>query len=269
VGQAVTLPTTYLDELTAFACDLADTSRAMLDEAVSASMQVEVKPDRSLVTQIDLAIEVRLREMIEARYPHHGIVGEEQGTAKIDADFVWVLDPIDGTAPFIAGIPVYGTLIALAHAAKPIIGVADLPVTRDRWVGCEGRPTRHGTRAVTTRPCSALADAMLSTSNPDFYAENERPALDSLRQKTRWRIYGGSAMSYGLLASGRIDVAIDTRLKIHDFACFRPIIEGAGGIISDWQGRPITLESGPQILAAGDAARHAESRLMIEHVLNK
>ena len=230
-------------------------------------INVEVKADRSLVTQLDLAIEVRLREMIGATYPDHGIVGEEQGSAGTDAEFVWVLDPIDGTAPFIAGIPVYGTLIALAHANVPIIGVADLPVTRDRWIGCAGRPSLHRSRAIKTRHCAALADAMLSTSNPDFYASHETPALDAMRKETRWRIYGGSAMSYGLLASGRIDLAMDTRLKIHDFACFRPIIEGAGGIITDWEGRAITLESGPQILAAGSSERHTEARKIMEIAL--
>lgn len=253
-----------LDEWLAFANLLADAARAILGPAARQRPDVEVKADRSFVTALDARIEAELRERIESRYPSHGIVGEEEAPKRADTELVWVLDPIDGTAPFIAGVPVFGTLIALARNGVPLIGVMDLPVTAQRWVGVAGRATTLDGAPIRTRRCPALSEAILSTSNPDFYRPHERPALDALRERTAWRIYGGCCMSYGLLAQGRTDLAIDTGLKVWDYAPFRPIIEGAGGAITDWQGRPLTLQSGPQIVAAGDPQLHAQALALID-----
>lgn len=220
----------------------------------------DIKPDRSLVTALDHAIEAHLRARIEHAYPDHGIYGEEGGVVRLDAEYVWVLDPIDGTAPFLAGVPVFGTLIALLHRGEPVIGVMDFPSTADRWVGAVGQPTRHRGQPCHTRPCEAMGDAMLSTSNPDFYAADELPAFQALRARTRWRIYGGCCLAYGLLASGRTDVAIDAKLALYDYAPFVPVIQGAGGVITDWHGRALSLDNpATQILAAGDPARHREA----------
>lgn len=257
-----------LREWTTFAGSLADASRQLFAPNIGLAPQVEVKPDRSLVTDLDRRIEVRLRELIADRYPGHGILGEEEGSERTDAEFLWVLDPIDGTAPFIAGVPVYGTLIALLHEGRPVMGIIDLPVTQDRWVGVQGQPTLHQGKPCATRSCATLADAMLTASNPDFFAPEELPAFEALRTRTRWRIYGGCCMAYGLLASGRTDVAIDSKLKLYDYASFVPIIEGAGGMITDWEGRALTLHnSGPRILAAGSAARHGESLALVQRAL--
>ncbi len=247
-----------------FAERLASEARSMLLSQQEARSTATLKPDRTFVTDLDAAIEARLRTMISDSYPDHGIVGEEDATKAADAEWVWILDPIDGTAPFIAGVPVYGTLIALAHRGVPVVGVMDLPVTAERWVGVAGRPTTHNGVPVATRECADLERAILTASNPDFFAEVEMPALDALKARTAWRIYGGCCMAYGLLANGRTDVAIDTRLRIYDFAPFKPIIEGAGGIITDWDGRPIDLLSGPRILAAGDPARHREALALVQ-----
>jgi histidinol phosphatase-like enzyme (inositol monophosphatase family) len=258
----------FLDEWTAFAVTLADAAHAMLAPAGRIRPDAEVKPDRSFVTRFDLEIEERLRDLIGRRYPSHGILGEEGAPTDVDAEFVWILDPIDGTAPFIAGAPVYGTLIALAHEGLPIVGVIDQAATPDRWVGTKSRATRHTDGACRTRACPGLAKAILTSSNPDFFDDEERPALDSLRRATAWRIYGTACMAYGLLASGRTDAAIDTGFKVHDFAPFVPIVEGAGGTITDWEGRPLTLTSGPRVLAAGTAACHAEARALIDAALS-
>jgi len=248
------------DELTRFAETLADTARQMFAPNIGLAPNVEVKTDRTLVTALDQAIEIRLRELIEARWPAHGIYGEEHGPIRLDAQYVWVLDPIDGTAAFIAGVPVFGTLIALMHRGTPVLGIIDLPVTQDRWVGAAGRPTLFRGQPCRTRTCPALADAMLSTSNPDLYQPEESPVLDALRARTRWRIYGTACTAYGLLASGRTDMAIDVGLKLWDYAPCVPIIEGAGGVITDWDGQPLRLENwGARVLAAGDPARHREA----------
>ncbi|MNV67758.1 Histidinol-phosphatase [compost metagenome] len=179
-----------------------------------------------------------------------------------------MLDPIDGTAPFIAGIPVFGTLIALLRRGAPVIGVMDFPATRDRWVGVAGRPTRHQGQPCRTRACGHLGDAMLSTSNPDFYAPDELPAFQALRERTRWRIYGGCCLAYGLLASGRTDVAIDARLALYDYAPFIPVIQGAGGVITDWDGHALSLDNpSPRILAAGDPARHRDALDLVRYAM--
>lgn len=247
-----------------FARLLADESGTTLREAASVRPDVEVKPDRSFVTALDARIERRMRERIAERFPTHGILGEEEDPKNLDADLVWVLDPIDGTAAFIAGLPVYGTLIALMREGEPILGIMDHPVTGDRWIGVKGRQTEHNGRPCRTRACGAMGEAILSASNPDFFDKDETPALDAMRAATAWRIWGGACLSYGLLTSGRTDMAFDTRLKLWDFAPFRPIIEGAGGVITDWEGQPITHKTGKRILAAGDPARHGEMLRLVE-----
>jgi histidinol phosphatase-like enzyme (inositol monophosphatase family) len=256
-----------LDEFLAFAVSLADAAHAMLAPAGRVRPAATAKPDRSFVTALDTEIEVHLRTLIAARYPGHGILGEETDPRALDADLVWVLDPIDGTAPFIAGVPVYGTLIALAHEGTPILGIIDQASTPDRWIGVAGRPTTHTSGACRTRPCPRLAEAILTSSNPDFFPAAERPALEALRAATAWRIYGGCCMSYGLLASGRTDVAVDTGFKVFDYAPYVPIIAGAGGVVSDWEGRPLSLASGPRVLAAGDAVRHAEALAIVQRAM--
>ena len=240
--MADTISARVLDGLIAAATALAAISRRMLVDAASGAA-AESKPDRTFVTAMDRAIELRLREEIERRFPSHGIWGEEFGRTNPEAEFQWVIDPIDGTAQFIAGIPVYSTLIALALGDVPIIGIMDFPATGERWLGCVGRQTLHNDRPCEVRSCDGLASAVMSTSSPDFYAEAERPVLTALQQQTRWRIYGGAAMSYARLASGRTDLACDSGFQVYDFAAMRPVIEGAGGIITDWEGRPLTLAS--------------------------
>jgi len=248
-----------------FALELADAARRKVAEA--ALPDPETKPDRSFVTATDRAVEDLLRAMITDRFPHHGILGEEGQDVAPGADHVWVLDPIDGTAAFVAGVPVHGTLIALAQGGVPVLGVIDMHVTGQRWVGSSGHVTRmlHQGRNTEcqTRRGQSLDRAILSASNPDFFTEAERPALDSLRKATAWRVWGASCMAYGLLASGRIDLSLDTALGVHDWAPFVPIIEGAGGRITDWQGRPLRLDSGPQVLAAGDTDLHQRALALI------
>ncbi len=248
----------YNDTHLAFAVALAERSRRIMSQALAERPQIELKPDSSYVTDTDNGIERALRAMIEKAFPSHGILGEEYGAHNADAEYAWVLDPIDGTAAFVAGLPVFGTLIALLHEGLPVVGIIDHLVTNDRWIGAAGRPTRRNGIEVRTRACPSLSQAMMSASNPDFFSDEERPLFERIRSRTQWRIYGGSCFSYGLLASGRIDIAVDSSLAIHDFAPYVPIITGAGGIITDWEGKAITIHSGPQILAAGDRGRHAE-----------
>lgn len=250
--------------LVALAHQLADAARPIAARYFRTGVTVDDKSDLSPVTIADREAETAMRELLDRHVPDHGVFGEEHGAVRTDADYVWVLDPIDGTAAFVAGLPVFGTLIALLHEGVPVIGVIDHLMTNDRWIGALGRPTTRNGAAVHTRQCPSLAQAMLSASNPDFFSAQEQPLFERLRSRTQWRIYGGSCFSYGLLASGRIDVSIDSSLGIHDFAPYVPILAGAGGIITDWQGKAIDMHSGPQILAAGDPARHAEALALLQ-----
>jgi histidinol phosphatase-like enzyme (inositol monophosphatase family) len=254
---------TYRDEHVDFAVQLADASRKVMVERLARPPDIEIKPDSSYVTDTDKAIERELRALIAKAYPGHGILGEEYGPENTEAEHVWALDPIDGTAAWVAGLPVFGTLIALLHRGTPVVGIIDHLVTNDRWIGAAGRPSTRNGAVIHTRQCASLGRAMLSASNPDFFNAEEKPRFERLRAATQWRIYGGSCFSYGLLASGRIDIAIDTGLSIHDYAPYVPILAGAGGVITDWSGAPVTVDTGRQILAAGDPARHAEALKLI------
>ncbi len=250
---------TNLAEFADFAGQLADASRAHLRTTIGQPVAADSKGDGSPVTAVDRAVESRLREMIEARYPEHGIVGEEHGATAPDRELVWALDPIDGTLPYLAGIPVFGTLIALLHHGAPLIGVIDMPATEQRWLGCRGQPSTLNGTQVRTRACPALSEALISNSNPDFYTAATRPAFDRLKAAVRWTVYGGSCLAYGQLAAGRTDLALDVTFDPYDYLALVPVIEGAGGRITDWSGNTLTLDSGDRILAAGDPARHAEA----------
>ena len=251
------VPADELDGFTRFAERLADASREILRSASARKPRAEVKDDSSPVTAVDRAVEDRLRDMIAQEYPDHGIVGEERGVARPESDHVWVLDPIDGTLAFLAGIPVFGTLIALVRGGVPAIGIIDLPATGERWVGCAGRPTTHNGVAVRTHACDDLSTALLSTSNPDFYGAAEFEAFERLKSAVRWTVYGGSCLAYAQIAAGRIDLGIDAGLDPVDYCALVPVIRGAGGAITDWQGRALNLHSGSRVLAAGDPRAHA------------
>lgn len=242
-----------------FAGRLADGSRARIHALNSEAFQTHKKGDGSPVTAVDQAVEDGIREMIAAEWPDHGIVGEERGASSPDSEFVWVIDPIDGTLPFLAGFPVYGTLIALLRNGSPILGVADMPGTRERWVGGNGLPTTRNGKPVRVRPCAELSAALLSTSNPDFYGAEDFEAFERLKPQCRWTVYGGSCMAYAQIASGRIDVGIDVEFDPFDYLALVPVIEGAGGIITDWEAKPLTLKSGGRLIAAGDRRMHARA----------
>ena len=246
-------------EFTAFANLLADAARACIGESADRAPEPIPKDDGSPVTAVDRAVEDCLREMISETYPDHGIVGEERGAQSADGELVWVIDPIDGTLPFLAGLPVYGTLLALVRGGAPVLGIIDMPATGERWVGCQGLPSTRNGESVKVRACDDLSVALMSTSNPDFYAEADRPALERMKAATRWTVYGGSCLAYARIASGWIDVGIDVGFDPTDYLALVPVIAGAGGVITDWDGNALTLHSGDRLVAAGDSAIHAKT----------
>ena len=255
----MSLSETYQKELLSFANDLADVSRFLLQRAVSIKPKVEVKNDLTFVTQTDKEVEFELRNIIERKFPEHGILGEELGPKNLNAEFVWILDPIDGTAPFIASIPVYGSLIALAWRGSPLLGIIEQPATNDRWAGIANKIALHNELPTKVRPCHNLKQAFATCSNPDFMTETQYVLFEKVKKQTRYVQYGGACFAYGSLASGNTDLAIDAGLKSYDLFAPAAIISGAGGLVSDWNGRPLKLDMTGEVIACGDPRVHVSA----------
>jgi myo-inositol-1(or 4)-monophosphatase len=212
------------------------------------------------VTAADRAAEAAMRALIKKTFPEHGILGEEFGAERADAEYVWVLDPIDGTKSFICGLPAWGTLIALTRRGEPIYGMMHQPFTREHFVG-DGKAASYrgpaGDRTLRTRPCAALGEAVLMTTSPLLMQDADRQCFARVEQAVRLSRYGGDCYAYCVLAAGHIDVVIETELKPYDVLPLIPIIEGAGGIVTTWDnGSPY---AGGRIIAAGDRRVHAQA----------
>jgi len=241
----------------ALAQRLADAAGSAIRPHFRRHADVETKDDRSPVTVADRAAEQAMRALLAAEAPRDGIVGEEFGTTEGSTGRQWVLDPIDGTVSFIAGRPIFGTLIALVQDGWPVIGVIDQPIGGERWVGAAGRQTLFNGAPVTTRACRDLADATLATTGPHYFSDHDAEHFMALAAKCAHKrmVFGGDCYNYGLVASGHIDLVVETGLKLYDFAALVPVVEGAGGRMCDWSGEPLTAASAGDVIAAGDPAR--------------
>ena len=212
------------------------------------------------VTAADRAAEQAMRTLIHETFPQHGIIGEEFGDEAADAAYVWVLDPIDGTKSFISGMPAWGTLIGLLKDGAPVYGMMHQPFIGERFTG-DGATARYrgpaGERRLNTRSCASLSDAILFTTSPLLMSTEERGLFEKVQAKVNLSRYGGDCYAYCMVAAGFVDLVIETGLKPHDIVALIPIIEGAGGIITDWSGKPAT--QGGRVIAAGDKRVHAEA----------
>jgi histidinol phosphatase-like enzyme (inositol monophosphatase family) len=256
-----------VEEFQDFAIRLADAAATVIRKYYRAPLAVESKSDASPVTVADREAEQVLREAIRATYPDHGIDGEEFPPERLDAEFVWHLDPIDGTKSFVVGRPMFGTLIALNQAGRPILGVIDQCILGERWLGAIGQSSTWNGQPIRVRPCASLKSAILSVTSPQMFTAQERHAVARLEEVVRFPVYGGDCYAYGLLAMGTIDLIVESDLDVHDFMALVPVIEGAGGIVSDWQGAPLTTASDGRIVAAGDPRVH-ESALKLLALTN-
>jgi myo-inositol-1(or 4)-monophosphatase len=250
------------DDLVAAAEDFADAAGAVIRPLFRSALLVEAKGDASPVTRADREAEAAIRALVAARFPDHGVIGEEHGADRPDAEWVWVLDPIDGTRAFVTGRPLFGCLVGLLHRGVPVLGIIDQPVTGERWVGVAGRHTRFrapmGGRAGC-RPCARVAEAELSCTSPDMFLRPDRPGFERLRGAARRVTWGGDCYSYGLLTLGLVDVVVEATMKIWDWAALVPVVEGAGGRVTGWRGEALTAASDGRVLAVGDPALLAEA----------
>jgi histidinol-phosphatase len=247
-------------DFTAFLDRLATASGETILPFFRTSLSVENKNtghDLDPVTEADRAAEAVMRRLIKANFPQHGIVGEEFGDERADAEYVWVLDPIDGTKSFISGLPIWGTLIALMHHGVPAFGMMNQPYIGERFTGDGGAATYNGPsgkRKLSVRRCATLTDATLFTTSPRLMNASDRAAFERVESKTRLSRYGGDCYAYCMLAAGHLDLVIETELKPYDIAALVPIITGAGGVVTTWNGKP--AQSGGRIVAAGDPRVH-------------
>jgi myo-inositol-1(or 4)-monophosphatase len=217
------------------------------------------------VTEADRAAEAAIRHRIRALFPNHGVMGEEYGSNRLDAEFVWVLDPIDGTKSFITGMPGWGTLIGLLRNGQPCYGMMHQPFTKERFSGDGGSAKYRGpagARALKTRPCAKLDEAILYTTTPRLMPDEERRLFGKIEDSVRMSRYGGDCYAYCMLAAGFIDLVIEAQLQPYDIVALIPIVEGAGGIITTWDGGP--AQGGGRIVAAGDPRIHAAALSILQ-----
>jgi myo-inositol-1(or 4)-monophosphatase len=215
------------------------------------------------VTEADRAAETAMRRLINRSFPSHGIIGEEFGSEREDAEFVWMLDPIDGTRAFMAGLPLWGTLIGLLREGNPCYGVMAQPFIGEIFAGDGGSASYRGPRGerrLMTRRCASLEKAILSTTSPRLFDEAGRAAFERVEERAQITRFGYDCYAYAMLAAGQIDLVVESGLKPYDIVALIPIIEGAGGVVTTWDGG--SASSGGSIVACGDPRLH-ESVLRI------
>lgn len=250
-----------IDSFIAAAEAAADVAAAIVRPFFRAGLEAVQKSDTSPVTIADRSAELAMRGLLSQRFPAHTVSGEEFGAENPGQRYRWVLDPIDGTRAFITGRPQFGTLVALLEDEVPIVGVIDQPVTGERWIGAKGRPTKFIGQfgRAGCRPCPDLAAAELSCTSPDIYGD-DLPRWQTLTRAVRRTSFGGDCYAYGLLALGQIDVIAEASMQVWDWAALVPVIEGAGGSITDWNGAPLRPDSDGRVLALGDPSLLAQVR---------
>ena len=248
-------------EIINFANHLADISGEVIKKYFRQNFGEIKKDDQSPVTLADKGAELVMREAIAKRFPDHGIIGEEFGNINPKAKYQWVLDPIDGTVSFVMGRPIFGTLIALCVDGKPILGIINQPISSERWLGIVDNEATFNGKKTKTRNCQNLSEAILCTTSPFFFQGEDLAMFNKISSQTKYPsqggvIYGGDCYLFGLLVLGQIDIIIERGLKNFDFMALVPIIKSAGGVITNWNGEELNIDSDGKILACGDATLH-------------
>lgn len=250
--------------------DLSSIAHALADAAAAHSMRwfrqpldIITKADESPVTLADRAAETAMREILGARCPTDGIYGEEHGPERLDAARIWVLDPIDGTRSFITGSPLWGTLIGVLEGAHITLGMVDMPVLGERWIGRAGQGAWRNDEAVRVSACTQVAQARIVTTSPDIFNAADWQAFDRLSRQCAMRRFGGDCYGYAQLAGGTIDLVVETGLQPYDYLGPAGLIEAAGGVITDWHGAPLGLTSDGRVVAAATPELHRQALALL------
>ena len=244
-------------EYIAIAEKLADAARPIAQRYFRTDIAIEPKADNSPVTKADREIETALREILAETCPEHVVIGEELGGVPEGDGPLWVLDPIDGTKAFVTGMPVFGTLIAMAVEKRFVLGVIDQPISDERWLGVAGRATLFNGAEARVSGCNALDAARLFTTSPEFYARGE--LLDAFNRLCRQVLitrYGADCYAFGLLASGHADIVVEASMNLWDYAALVPVVKGAGGVMTDWHGNPLLAEGNANVVASASEELH-------------
>ena len=257
-----------LTKIISFSHHLADIANIITKKYYRLSNGEMPKLDESPVTLADQEIEFAWRFEIQKHFPSHGIIGEEYPSHQETADDLWVLDPIDGTSSFITGKPVFGNLIGFVSNKKPVFGMINQPITQERWFSNHNQETIFSNKAIKTRKCHNLEDAVLCTTSPYFFYDSDINILEAISKLTKYQkiggvIYGGDCYNYACLAMGFVDLIIEPGLKVYDFTAIIPIIENAGGIVTDWHGKPLKLQSNTKLLASANNILHKKALKII------
>lgn len=249
--------------LIAFAHELADLSGPVCRRYFRGDTGLEDKADASPVTLADRAAEQVMRDHINRHRPADGIIAEEFGNERTDADIVWVLDPIDGTRAFASGLPVYGTLIGALQGERMLAGLCDMPSLGERYAA----PDPAG--ELTASDCTALSKARVRYTSHEIFSAGELDAVRRLTDDARFLHPGGDCYNYCLLAAGHCDLVVESALNPYDIMALVPVVEAAGGIITDWTGAPVTLASARQVLAAATPELHAQALPYLSSVADR
>ncbi|MCX8502325.1 MAG: histidinol-phosphatase [Alphaproteobacteria bacterium] len=233
---------------------LAAAARCEILRHYRSDLVIEDKSDATPVTIADRQAEAAMRQIIGQTLPSHGVMGEEYGNDRTDAEFVWVLDPIDGTKSFMTGKPLFGTLIALCHQGHPILGVIDMPALGETWMGGVGLPASLNQRPVRVRGCSDLGQAVVYTTTPDMFVGAAELAFARLKSQVKLVLYGADCYGYALVAAGWSDAVVEARLKPYDYLACAAVVEAAGGFAADWLGQELSLHSADQVVMSGSRA---------------
>lgn len=248
-------------EIINFANHLADSSGEVIKKYFRQEIGEENKSNQTPVTIVDREVEMLIRENIIKEYPSHGMVGEEHGNINDNADYKWVIDPIDGTISFVMGRPIFGTLIALSYKNQPVLGIINQPITGERWLGVINQGSTFNGKKIKTRSCQNLSEAIFCSTSPHFLQDQDWPRIKKIATQTKYQsqggiIYGGDCYLFGLLASGLIDIIVEKGLNNYDFMALVPVVKAAGGEITDWQGKELNINSDGTIIACGSKALH-------------
>jgi histidinol phosphatase-like enzyme (inositol monophosphatase family) len=248
-----------LPELVKFANTVADAARRTSLRYFRAGPELHIKADGSPVTVADRETEQVIRDLLTQSYPRHGVFGEEFGWTPSDRPYTWIVDPIDGTKSYLAGAPTFGMLLTLLYDGVPALGIIDIPALDERWCGAVGQATTMNGRPVKSRDCAAVEQAVLTVISPDKFEGGDRTAVEALSRLACVRRYSSDGYSHALLASGYVDMVAAVGQQPFDYLAVVPVVEGAGGCITDWGGEPLSLDSDGRILVTATAALHREA----------
>lgn len=256
---------TELGDALRFANETADGAGRIALEQFRRALDVEHKADDSPVTVVDRKVEAFMRARIAAAFPDHGIYGEEEAPVHLERAHVWVVDPIDGTKSYVTGHPLFGGLMALLKDGAPCLGQIDMPVMGERWCGVAGEKSTFNGRPCTTSGCTDIARAYAYTTDPMLFSGRDGKIFETLKRSVRLLRFGGDCYSYGLLASGHCDLVVETGLEPYDYLPLVQVIRGAGGVITDWEGKPLGVGSCGEVIAAATPELHAA---MLDRILD-